>query len=632
MKFNIIFFLVVVSLVFGSLPVVIGKPVLDISKDDFFLLGYREKADVDANHTLKIGYDKDILLVDSDISYRIIGSPSDIKVFNSCVDIRLVVRDDNFEFVGSVNRWGVYNVDIQPVVKGLNLHGVNGIGSWWNSSWGFMKVLNVSTPINWYQMRIDISKNAGFGNVNCSGNCEDDFEDIRFVDIDNTTMFDYWIEGYINGNATFWVKLGNDIETDSNFLMYYGNAAANNISNGDDTFVFYDNFSGISMDASKWDVEIGATVDFSTEGLVSLSDDGIIVTDNNYPINIRTRCRLVSDEQDFNSILFNYGGNGSIDNTNRILLGSSDGIHPDEFDAFYYITEENDVMNKTDDNGHADFRSYCTYEMTWVADVVNWYQNDSLIEQHINNIIDNNAYLRFKVFDTSQESTSTYDWVFIGNYTPNEPYIVGTSGEQEQPEPGGPNPVLVFLGGNGSACPCCINFCFVCYNSTDGFLNLSRYVDGVVVFGVSISVVNNETVCFHWNNFTYLLYNYTYYFNATLEVNGSVSYSNFSVATDILSNCSYLGSGDDMNVTLGVEAGSFLGIMILLLLIGYFIHKINYKYVGVHLPLGILAVFLVLINYLTIQAWFDHSLTVMVVFAVMLLIFAGYKDWHGASV
>jgi hypothetical protein len=134
-------------------------------------------------------------------------------------------------------------------------------GNWWNYDWSYCKLLSIDSPINDYQMLINVSKHSG-GNVNCSGHCKDDFGDVRFLDIDNLTVLDYWIEKIVDDSyAWFWVELSSDIETDQKILIYYGNPTATSISDGDATFLWFDDFTidttgdwekFLNFDSSAW--------------------------------------------------------------------------------------------------------------------------------------------------------------------------------------------------------------------------------------------------------------------------------------------------------------------------------------------------------------------------------------------
>lgn len=113
---------------------------------------------------------------------------------------------------------------------------------------GYCKVLGITNANNSYPIMLNVTKTSG-GDVNCSGHCQDDFDDVRFYDVDNTTRLDYWIERYTSGSyAWMWVELPSDIETDQKMIMWYGNSTASDLSNGTATFTFFDDFDGVVTD------------------------------------------------------------------------------------------------------------------------------------------------------------------------------------------------------------------------------------------------------------------------------------------------------------------------------------------------------------------------------------------------
>ena len=122
--------------------------------------------------------------------------------------------------------------------------------SWWNIAWGKRQPINLhvssgSTPQN-YQILLNITYNSDMKN---------DFSDLRFISYsDNVTELDYWIDEKSDGNwALIWVEIADRITTKNQTLawMYYGNKGANSNSNGDDTFVFFDDFE--KNDFNRWD-------------------------------------------------------------------------------------------------------------------------------------------------------------------------------------------------------------------------------------------------------------------------------------------------------------------------------------------------------------------------------------------
>lgn len=100
----------------------------------------------------------------------------------------------------------------------------------------------------YYQVKLTITYEVGM---------QADFDDIRF-NTKSSGYIDYWIETYTaSTTAIVWIELP-DVITDpgsDKIWMYYGNPDLSNGANGDDTFEFFDDFTG---DLSKWTIEGGA--------------------------------------------------------------------------------------------------------------------------------------------------------------------------------------------------------------------------------------------------------------------------------------------------------------------------------------------------------------------------------------
>jgi hypothetical protein len=139
------------------------------------------------------------------------------------------------------------------------------VRKWFNNSWSYRKghIINgigTTAGIN-YQIRIVVINGTGTDDgeiVYISNKARSDFGDIRFTTL-NGDLLDYWLESLNAGmNATFWVEIaGNLTEQAQTTYLYYGNPVATTTSNGDNTFIFFDDFSG---DLSKWNIHIGTDV------------------------------------------------------------------------------------------------------------------------------------------------------------------------------------------------------------------------------------------------------------------------------------------------------------------------------------------------------------------------------------
>ena len=82
--------------------------------------------------------------------------------------------------------------------------------------------------------------------------------DLRFTLDDGTTVLPFWVEKVTgeapNRVAYVWVKVADSLDSDVDIYCYYGNSNADNVSNGNNTFIFFDDFYYLeNFDSGKWD-------------------------------------------------------------------------------------------------------------------------------------------------------------------------------------------------------------------------------------------------------------------------------------------------------------------------------------------------------------------------------------------
>lgn len=136
---------------------------------------------------------------------------------------------------------------------------VNCDGEDWLDGWGYRQshtITGSSGAGTGYQIRVVIDFGSGSSSGNTcyvDGDCQTDFDDIRFTDNDGDTVLDYWLFEKIDSDyAIFWVEVLDNLDTDQIVYVYYGNDDAVSLSDGDDTFYFFDEFSGSSINTTKW--------------------------------------------------------------------------------------------------------------------------------------------------------------------------------------------------------------------------------------------------------------------------------------------------------------------------------------------------------------------------------------------
>ena len=141
----------------------------------------------------------------------------------------------------------------------------------WLSGWNFRKSHiidgSATTAGTGYQIRIIAKYGTGADNgetVYLGNKAKTDFSDVRFVQSDQETLLAYWLESKIDGvSATFWVKISGNLAAQSQTIyLYYGNSLATLASDGESTFVFFDDFSG---DLTKWNIHTGTEVAITSE-------------------------------------------------------------------------------------------------------------------------------------------------------------------------------------------------------------------------------------------------------------------------------------------------------------------------------------------------------------------------------
>jgi len=130
---------------------------------------------------------------------------------------------------------------------------VTPVGSGWiGSGWLYRSVVTVNNPggaqLSNYQVLVVLDSTFDFTKTAAGG------ADVRFTSSDGATQIPFWIESWnpSTSSATIWVNVPSIASNGTTIYMYYGNAAATTASNGNATFDFFDDFSGGTLDPTKW--------------------------------------------------------------------------------------------------------------------------------------------------------------------------------------------------------------------------------------------------------------------------------------------------------------------------------------------------------------------------------------------
>ena len=125
--------------------------------------------------------------------------------------------------------------------------------------WGYAKKITINNTggaLSDFQLAFTINRSTGADSgftVYVDTKCASDYDDIRFTKADGSTLLDLWIESSDSNTAKIWVEVDSIAGTgNTTIYLYYGNAGASAVSDGDDTFPFFDDFPGSSVDTGKW--------------------------------------------------------------------------------------------------------------------------------------------------------------------------------------------------------------------------------------------------------------------------------------------------------------------------------------------------------------------------------------------
>jgi hypothetical protein len=316
--------------------------------------------------------------------------------------------------------------------------------TWYDSSWHFRKQHTVNAAAGagtGYQVRINahyLNGTDGGADVYFGGKCKGGFGDVRFTAMDGVTLLPYWMETPISGNATFWVKISDNLTTQSAIIyLYYGNPAANSTSNGTATFDFFDDFT----------TDTGWTMDGASISCGTLNLEAQIGGGSNYALKDRP--------DGYEAYRFRFRGATSAETGYWQAYSRWPGYFPDGDQRYVigeygsdmtdvrYVSPEGDLPSISpapddDEGGHVlqVLKSGSNFTDTWDDSL---YSSNSSISTPETG--DGIAFCTAFINRTVQ-----IDWVFLAKYVYPEP-LFGGWGTEEGSGPVAPSPAAFLIWG-----------------------------------------------------------------------------------------------------------------------------------------------------------------------------------------
>jgi hypothetical protein len=264
---------------------------------------------------------------------------------------------------------------------------------------------------------------------------KNDGGDLRFTASDGTTLQDFWVESVTgtspNRVAYVWIKVSADLGSNQSIYIYFGNSSASNASNGDNTFLLFDDFEGSSLNPNKWTIDDDAIISYSVaNSLLTINGTSSYVYHEEryratgYPVTsnvaVQARFRTTTPTQTKGSL-----GIGIRKDANNWLIWNLDKWANPDINAIGHWGEYNNgvftegVLDDTDID--TNFRIY-TQKYIYSSGL-NYFNIDYVNKGSRTNSGIANATTNAYIIAAIDTGTWNYevDWFFISKYVSPEP-------------------------------------------------------------------------------------------------------------------------------------------------------------------------------------------------------------------
>jgi len=355
----------------------------------------------------------------------------------------------------------------------------------WLSGWSYRRAVTINNTANSnalsnYQVLVTVDTASLISAKKLQSSCAD----IRFTDSDGQTLLNYWIDPNTcnTGSTRIYVKVPS-IPASSTYTiyMYYGNSTATSASNGEATFILFDDFLGTSLNTTKWNVMASSSASVSISGSILQISEGsssggsyTIGSTSSIPLNSIIEARVYatggSNVDSFmpaytqansgGAIDFDLAGTGTV--TNGVYLSSGRSV----------------TANWTLATRVSPVAAGLSYTDLYSGGYGTWYKTKLVVTQNSQQayIFNDTWYRIASATLTSSLASGTYyvnlgatwsdtsgnlytfkyDWVLVRSYTNPEP---ATSVSSTEETPTLPAPTLT-APGNGTSVfvPSTVNF------------------------------------------------------------------------------------------------------------------------------------------------------------------------------
>jgi hypothetical protein len=321
----------------------------------------------------------------------------------------------------------------------------------WLTGWGYRKshVVNSATGAGTnYQVKVVVHYGTGTDSgqdVYLNSHSRTDFGDVRFTRSDGTTLLDYWIESYTaSNNAVFWVEVADDLSTNPvTIYVYYGKSDATTTSNGDATFLLFDDFDDNALNTSKW-TTLGQNGIAYSETNQQAKFSGTAT--NQYWVAVANLLSVDSFTPPFafRVIKVSLSGSGTGRQITQALYSSDSSLNTYYigYDSGYYWRRKNinGVDSKIENIASSELGTQRTWEITAFNGQTKWYEDGTLKSTDSYSWSSAKIRMEGRARATNDAVTAIFDTVVVRKYVSPEPSHGVWGSEETAPSPNQPYP------------------------------------------------------------------------------------------------------------------------------------------------------------------------------------------------